>query len=146
MSIVLYSWFVSYFCCLFSYHSLLELHSGDRMHKSQTTMEQAIEVGLSFREAEWRLDTELFLDEYPRWELGAPHWSVILHEMFYMPLSEGRRSQRGSSAEAAGAACQGLTQRWTNLPWNLWDTRLLIRRSGTLMLGHPGKVTSSWAL
>ena len=52
------------------------------MNKSQTTRKQAIEVGLSVREAEWRLDAEVFLDEYPRWELGAPHQSVILHEMF----------------------------------------------------------------
>ena len=80
--IVSYSWIVSYFCCLFSYHSLLELLYGDRMNKSQTAREQALEVGLSFREAEWRLDAELFLDEYPRWELGTPHQSVILHEMF----------------------------------------------------------------
>ena len=52
------------------------------MNKSQTTREQAIEVGLLVREAEWRLDAELFLNEYPRWELGAPHQTVILHEMF----------------------------------------------------------------
>ena len=25
---------------------------------------------------------ELFLDEYPRWEIEAPNWSVILHQMF----------------------------------------------------------------
>ena len=72
---------VSYFCCFFSYPSLLELHYGGRMNKSQTAREQAIEVGLSVREAKQRLDAELFLDEYPRWELGAPHWSVILHGM-----------------------------------------------------------------
>ena len=82
MSIVLYLWIVSYFCCLLSYHSLLELHYGCRMNKSQTTRKQAIEVGLSVIEAKWRLDAELFLDEYPRWELGALHWSVILHELF----------------------------------------------------------------
>ena len=52
------------------------------MNKSQTTRGWAIEVGLLYREAERRLDAELFLDEYPRWEIGAPHWSVILHEMF----------------------------------------------------------------
>ena len=63
VSIVLYLWIVSYFCCLFSYHSLLELHYGDRMNKSQTTREQAIEVGLSFREAEQRLGAKLFLDK-----------------------------------------------------------------------------------
>ena len=47
-----YLWVVSYFYCLFSYHSLLELHYGDQMHKSQTAREWAIEVELSFREAE----------------------------------------------------------------------------------------------
>ena len=52
------------------------------MHKSQTAREWAIEVGLLFREAEQRLDTELFFNEYPRWELVAPYQSVILHEMF----------------------------------------------------------------
>ena len=52
------------------------------MSKSQTTREQAIEVGLSVREAEQRLDAELFLNEYHRLELGAPHQSVILHETF----------------------------------------------------------------
>ena len=40
------------------------------------------EEGLSFREAERVVESELFLDEYPQWGLGTPHWSVILHEMF----------------------------------------------------------------
>ena len=75
MSVVLYLWMVLYFHCLFSYPSLLELHYGRRMRKSQTTREQA-------REAEQRTGAELFLDEYPRRELGAPHQSIILHEMF----------------------------------------------------------------
>ena len=73
---------VLFFCCLFSYPSLLELHYRGRMRKFQTAREQAREVGLSIREAEQRIDAELFLDEYPRWELGAPHQSVILHKMF----------------------------------------------------------------
>ena len=91
MSIVSYLWIVSYLCCLFSYPNLLESHYRGRMSKSQTTREQAIEVGLSVREAEWRLDAELFLDEYPRWELGAPHWSVILHEMFLHAAKQGQK-------------------------------------------------------
>ena len=82
MSVVSYPWIVLYFFCVFSYPSLLELHYGGQMSKSQTGREWAIEVGLLIREAEWRLDAELFLDEYPRWELGAAHQSVILHEMF----------------------------------------------------------------
>ena len=55
---------------------------GAEINKSQTARDQAIEIGISIREAEWRLDAELFLNEYARWELGAPHWSIILHEMF----------------------------------------------------------------
>ena len=61
------------------------------MHKSHTTREQAIEVRLSFREAEWRLNAELFLDEYPRWEIEAPHWSVILHDMFLHATEWGQK-------------------------------------------------------
>ena len=63
-----------------SYHSLLELHYGDWMHKPQTAREGAIEVGLSFREMEQSLNTKLFLNKNPRWEIEAPHQSVILHE------------------------------------------------------------------
>ena len=73
---------VLYFCCLFSYPSLLELHYGGTMNKSQTAREQTMEVEPSMREAEQRLDAELFLNEYPRWESGAPLQSLILHEMF----------------------------------------------------------------
>ena len=61
------------------------------MNKSQTAREWAIEVGLSVREAEQRLDTELFLDEYPRWELGAPDQSIILHEMFLHAAKQGQK-------------------------------------------------------
>ena len=80
---------VSHFCCFFIYHSLLELHYGDWMYKSQTAREWATEVGLSIREAEWGLNAELFLDKYPRWEIEAPHWSIILHEMFLHATKQG---------------------------------------------------------
>ena len=100
VSIVSYSWIVSYFCCFFSYHSLLELHYGDRMHKSQTAREQAIEIGLSFREPEQRLDAKLFLNKYHRWELRAPRWSVILHEKFLHAAKQGQE-------EAERFICQG---------------------------------------
>ena len=80
---------VLHFCCLFSYPSLLELHYGGRLRKSQTTREQAREMGLLVTEAEWRIDTELFLNEYPRWELGAPHQSIILHKMFLHAANQG---------------------------------------------------------
>ena len=73
---------VLYFCCLFSYPSLLELHYEGRLRKSQTARVQAREIGLSIREAEQRIGAELSLYEYPRWDFGALHWSIILHEMF----------------------------------------------------------------
>ena len=67
----------------------MELHYRDRVNKSQTTREWAIQVGLLYREAKQRLDVELFLNEYPRWEVGAPDQSVILHEMFLLAAKWG---------------------------------------------------------
>ena len=77
------------FYCLFSYPSLLELHYGGRLKKSQTAREWARETGLSVREAEPRIDAELFLDKYPRWELEAPHQSIILHKIFLHAAEQG---------------------------------------------------------
>ena len=57
--------------------------------KSQSTREQAREVGLSIREAEQWLDAELFLDEYSRWEIEGPHQSIILHDMFLHAAEQG---------------------------------------------------------
>ena len=45
--------------------------------------------GLSFREAERVVETELFLDEYHWWNIGSPHWLVILHKMFLQAASRG---------------------------------------------------------
>ena len=42
-----------------------------------------------FMEAEHLLDIGLFLDKYPRWELGMPHRAVILHEMFLHAADKG---------------------------------------------------------
>ena len=54
----------------------------DRMEKSWVACHWVEEEGLSFREAERVIESELFLDEYPQWGFGTPHQSVILHEMF----------------------------------------------------------------
>ena len=97
------------FYCLFSYPSLLKLHYGGRLKKSQTAREQARETGLSVRETEQRIYAELFLEEYPGWELGAPHWSIILHEMFLHAAKQGQKRWKGSSAGDAEVACQDLT-------------------------------------
>ena len=84
-------WIVLCFYCLFSYPSLLELQYGGRIQKSQATREQAREAGTSVSEAEQLIDAELFLDEYPMWELGAPHWSVILHKMVPHAAEQGHK-------------------------------------------------------
>ena len=49
----------------------------------------AEQEGLSFREAERVVEIDLFLDEYPQWNIGSPHQSVILHEMFLHAASRG---------------------------------------------------------
>ena len=65
-----------------SYLALLTLRYGNRMEKSWVAHCWAEEEGLSIREAERVIESEMFLDEYPQWELGTPHQTVILHEMF----------------------------------------------------------------
>ena len=46
---------------------------------------------MSIRELERVVDLELFLDEYPRWDLGTPHWLVVLHEMFLHASGQGQK-------------------------------------------------------
>ena len=142
MSVVSYSQMVLYFCCLFSYPSLLELHYGGRMRKSQTTREQAREVGLLIREAEQRIDAELFLDEYPRWELGAPHQSIILHKMFLHATEQGQKEverlvcwgHQGSISRPdleADQSAMELMGYWTSYKeiWDIYHSICLLRRS-----------------
>ena len=97
----------SVFYCFFSYSTLLELHYGGRVQRSQIAQEQAKEMGTSVRESEHRIDVELFFDECLRWEFGTPHRSVILHEMFLHAAERGQKeaehmvcwSHRGSALE-----------------------------------------------
>ena len=70
------------FYYLSSYSTLFELHYRKRVTRSRVAWDQAKGTGLSIRETEHQVDIGLFLDEYPQWELGIPHWSLILHEMF----------------------------------------------------------------
>ena len=49
------------------------------------------EEGLSFREVERVMESELFLNEYSWWGLGTPHQSVILHEMFLHAKEQGQK-------------------------------------------------------
>ena len=114
------------FYCLFSYPGLLELHYGGRVKKSETAKEWARETGLSVREVEQRIDAELFLNEYPSWELAAPHQSIILHEMFLHTAEQGQKEAerlicwgyQGSASEpdpGAGQSAMELVGYWTGL-------------------------------
>ena len=69
--------------------TLLTLSYGGRMEKTWEACCMAEQEGLSFREAERVVETDLFLDEYPQWNIGSPHQSVILHEMFLHVASQG---------------------------------------------------------
>ena len=52
------------------------------MEKSCMAHHRPEEEGLTIREAERVVESEMFLDEYPWWELRTPHQTVILHKMF----------------------------------------------------------------
>ena len=63
----------------------------DKCNKSLTTKGQANTEGLLVREGEQRMDVELFLDEYPRWEVNSPHCLLILHRMFQHAVEQGQK-------------------------------------------------------
>ena len=91
VSIVSYLWVVSYFCCLFSYHNLLELHYGEKHEKYLTAKEWVNAEGLSVRETEHHMDVDMFLDGYTGQEVGSPHCPIIPHEMFQYATEQGQK-------------------------------------------------------
>ena len=56
---------------------------------SLAAKEQAKKEGLSIREAEYHLDTELFLDKYLWWDVGGQHHPFILQRMFMHVTESG---------------------------------------------------------
>ena len=91
-----------YPCCSYlpSYSTLLTLHYGGQIERGRVAQERAEEEGISFRESEWMVDSELFLDEYPKWGLGTSHQLVVLHKMFLDATGQGQN-------EAECMLCQG---------------------------------------
>ena len=69
--------------------TLLTLKYGSRMELTQEARHRVEREGISFREAQCVVELDLFLDEYPWWDLGTPHWPVILHEMFLHATTRG---------------------------------------------------------
>ena len=88
------------------------------MERAWVAQERAEEKGISFRESEWMVDLELFLDEYPRWGLELPtSWWCYMKCSFTLQ-GEGRKRQNACSTEATRAVYPNLNLGWTNLPWN----------------------------
>ena len=134
------------FYCFFSYSTLLELQDGGRVWKSQIAREQAREIRTSVREAECCIGVGLFLNKCPSWELGTPHWSVILHEMFLHTAERGWKEAehmvhqvfQGSTSEPnleAGHSAMELVGYWTSHKEisDIYQSVYLLRRP----LGHP---------
>ena len=53
----------------------------------------AQEEGISVWEADCHLDSELFLDEYPRWRPDSPQHPYILQQMFTHAEEVGQKEQ-----------------------------------------------------
>ena len=60
------------------------------MQRTQAAWDWAEEDDTSIRKVECQIDIGLFLDEYPRWELGTPYRAIILHEMFLHATNRGQ--------------------------------------------------------
>ena len=76
---------------IFSYTTLLSLRYGERAQRTREARDFAEENNTSICEAECLIDIGLFLDEYPRWEMGTPHRAIILHEMFLHATDRGQK-------------------------------------------------------
>ena len=79
-----------YIYYIFGYMTLLALQYGDRAWKTWAAQDQAEENDILIREVECKIDVRL-LDEYPQWELGTPHRSIILHEIFLYATERGQK-------------------------------------------------------
>ena len=78
-------------CCYSSYHALLELHHTNKLNKNAAAKRQVQREGISVWEAEWCLDVDLFLEEYPRWEASNPQCHFLLQVMFVHTKAAGQK-------------------------------------------------------
>ena len=73
--------------------TLLSLRYGDQVQRTWVARDFAEENNTSIHEAECQIDIGLFLDEYPRWELGTSHRAINLHEMFLHTADRGQKEE-----------------------------------------------------
>ena len=107
-----------YYYYLPSSLTLLELHYGDCMQRSQVAWERAGETGISIWESERQVDLELFLGEYPWWGLGTPHQLVVLHKMFLHAAEQGWKEAECMFCQGHQGSVVNLILGQTNWPWN----------------------------
>ena len=78
---------------LLQLHALLELNHVNKWHRMAATKKWAQEEGISMWEAGQCLDSELFLNEYPRWRADGPQCPCILQRMFAYAKEAGQKEQ-----------------------------------------------------
>ena len=95
---------------------------------------------MSYRELERVVDSELFLDKYPRWHLGTPHWLLVLHEMFLHTTGWGQKEMEHmchwgcqSSVPEPGADISAMElvgyQMSRKEMWDIYHSVYLLRRT-----------------
>ena len=107
---------------IFSYTTLLLLRYGDRARRTHAAWDFVEENNTSIWEDEHLIDIGLFLDKYPRWELGTPHRAIILHEMFLHTVDRGWKEAEQMVCWAAAAVYTTLVLKQTNLPMEIAGT------------------------
>ena len=73
------------------YHGLLELWHGDKRQKTLSAKEWVSREGLSILEMEQCMNSKMFLNEYPHWEVEGLHHPLILQGMFLQAAHSGRK-------------------------------------------------------
>ena len=88
------------------------------MEKSHVACHRAEEEGLSIREVERVIESEMFLDKYPQWELGTPHQTVILHKMFLHAAERGWKEAECMCHQGCQSHIPEPIPRQISLPWS----------------------------
>ena len=83
-------------------HALLELHYSDKWNKLAAAKKLAQAEGISVWEAEWCLNADLFLDEYPQWEASGPKTLSSYKGCLYMLRWQGGGKSNGLFTVATG--------------------------------------------
>ena len=77
------------------------------MEKTQEACHRVEWEGLSFREAKQVVEMELFLDEYPHWNIGSLTDPLFYTKWSYMPHHKGGKRQNICAA-GLPRQCKGI--------------------------------------